>query len=254
MQKILAKLLAIAKEVPAMPKDKKNETQHYKYLSETSVKEIMRALLCKHGVVFQITSEEKEFTQIGTTKSGSGNWLTKVKVSYSFWDAESGEHLDGSYDSYGADTQDKGCFKAVTGAVKNILMQNFLIPTGDDPEKDGKVLPNMKPVAVKAPATKPATSGVWTPPVYLQPMTKDNPEASYSVGPMKWTPTEQKSLLASGKFGIISIPRKGGGYAFKLGNEAGEWDWIKDSFIGQLLDRFGTVTPEKVNQVFNQPT
>ena len=31
---------------------------------------------------------------------------------------------------------DKGVYKAITGAVKYIFMKNFLIPTGDDPEKD----------------------------------------------------------------------------------------------------------------------
>lgn len=125
-------------EVEAMPKDKTNTHQGYKYLSETTVKEKIRPLFVKHEVVPMFSAEEKEFIQIGTTTKGGANWLTKVKVTYTFYDVESGESLMGIYEASGADTQDKGVYKAVTGAVKNILMQNFLIPTGDDPEKEGK--------------------------------------------------------------------------------------------------------------------
>jgi hypothetical protein len=138
MQKILSKLNLIMSECPAMPKDKKNEMQGYKYLMETTVKLNLRDLFAKHKVVPVFSAEQKEFVQIGMTKSGTPNWLTRVTVVYRFYDSESGEFIDGFYDGTGTDTQDKGIYKAVTGAVKNILMQNFLIPTGDDPEKDGE--------------------------------------------------------------------------------------------------------------------
>lgn len=153
MQKILAKLNLIMAECPAMPKDKKNEMQGYKYLSETTVKLNLRDLFAKYKVVPIFSAEQQEFIQIGTTKSGTLNWLTRAKVTYRFYDSESGEFIEGCYDGTGTDLQDKGVYKAVTGAVKNILMQNFLIPTGDDPEKeqketrqDGKVVPKPLPI------------------------------------------------------------------------------------------------------------
>lgn len=157
MKNILMKLLAIAKEVPKMEKDGTNELQHYKYLSETQVKEVMRELLCKHGVVFVQSSTQKALTQIGTTKAGAANWMTSMRVDYKFYDAESGEFIEGCYEADGVDTQDKGAYKAVTGAVKNIFMNNFLIPTDNDPENDSKAAKKSYNNVSKLDAPKPNT-------------------------------------------------------------------------------------------------
>jgi hypothetical protein len=51
-------------------------------------------------------------------------------------DGETGETL--SWDMYGqgSDSLDKGAFKSTTGAVKYGLLKLFLVPTGDDPERE----------------------------------------------------------------------------------------------------------------------
>lgn len=118
-----------------MEKDGTNTFQSYKYLSETQITFKMKTLLDKHGVMFTYSAEVKSCVPFTTSKGGSQN-LTTVAVKYRFNDVESDESLDGVVDGQGADTGDKGVYKAITGAIKYIYMKTFNIPTGDDPEND----------------------------------------------------------------------------------------------------------------------
>lgn len=144
MQKILTKLHTIMSEVERMEKDGKNTMQNYNYLSETQITEKMKDLLTKHKVLFSHSTSLLNTIQ-GKTAKGTDTLLTQVQVAYKFYDVESGEYIEGTEIGQGQDTGDKGVYKAVTGAVKYIFMKNFMIPTGDDPEKDTHVKPTAKP-------------------------------------------------------------------------------------------------------------
>ena len=135
MKNILKKLHTIQSEVGHMEKDGKNTFQNYKYLSETQVTLTMKKLLDKHEVVFIHSSEIINLTEATPTKQGTKQFITNLKVVYRFYDIESGEFVEGHVAGQGEDTGDKGVYKAITGAIKYIFMKNFMIPTGDDPEK-----------------------------------------------------------------------------------------------------------------------
>lgn len=253
MKNILNKLVLIASEVPHMAKDGKNDKQNYKYLSETQVKEQMRPLLHKHKVVFLISTKEKEFIQTGKTSTGAPIWMTKTEVSYKFFDAESGEFVEGTYDSQGSDMQDKGGFKAVTGAVKNILMQNFLIPTGDDPEKDVKET-KPKPTAAKTtPATSPEKQE-WEPKRYDYEINVEHEECTmaHDTG-SKRTAAQQKATIQSGVFAIKTVPNhKTGGKSYMLGEKGYEWSWINnDMLIDYLATKYAKTQVQVAEKVFN---
>lgn len=62
-------------------------------------------------------------------------FLTTVKIQATFIDAESGEQLSVVYVGDGSDAEDKGVYKAITGAQKYALMKTFLAVTDDDPEQ-----------------------------------------------------------------------------------------------------------------------
>lgn len=136
MKNILKKLLSIQQDITRMEKDGRNTFQNYKYLSETQITLKMKELLDKHGVIFFHSSHIKGSYEISPTKSGTKQFVTDVEIGYKFYDVDSGEFLEGTAMGQGADSQDKGIYKAITGAVKYVFMKNFLIPTGDDPEKD----------------------------------------------------------------------------------------------------------------------
>ncbi len=70
-----------------------------------------------------MVEEEKKKTKIRT-----------LVLSYRFYDIATGEYIEGSMEGDGADSGDKGVYKAITGAIKYIMTSTFLIPTNDDPE------------------------------------------------------------------------------------------------------------------------
>ena len=138
MENILAKLHAIQKEVKKMEKDGHNDFQNYNYLSETQITTKMKEILENNKVVFSHSSKITNVITYQNAKRAT-NFLTNVIINYTFYDIESGEKLRGKASGQGTDSGDKGVYKAITGAIKYIFMKNFLIPTGDDPEKDIKV-------------------------------------------------------------------------------------------------------------------
>lgn len=124
--KILAKLHLIMSDVERIAKDAKNAHQNYQYASEKAIKETMHPLLVKHKVVFQISAGQPLVMQ---------NSLA-LPIDYCFYDVDSGEVVTGYFQGSGQIRDDKGIYAAVTGAIKYILTSTFLIPTGDDPERD----------------------------------------------------------------------------------------------------------------------
>ena len=62
--------------------------------------------------------------------------LTTVKGNVEFIDGDTGESYIAEGVGQGADSGDKGVYKAITGMMKYILLKTFLVPTGDDPERD----------------------------------------------------------------------------------------------------------------------
>lgn len=126
MKNILAKLHTIMSKVDFIPKDKKNTFHNYNYASEQAIKEKMHGLLVDNKVIFTLFSQN--LRRAGT--------ITDIDFTYRFYDVDSGEFIEGTFNGTGEDKLDKGTYKAITGAIKYILTSTFLIPTGDDPEKD----------------------------------------------------------------------------------------------------------------------
>src|SRR5690606_17973389 len=94
------------------------------------------------------------------TVSREGN-ITTVTLKHTIIDAESGESMEVKSAGQGADNQDKGVFKAITGANKYFLLKMFLLSGDDDPENDGgakdvKALTTTAKPAMKAPVVKQA--------------------------------------------------------------------------------------------------
>ncbi len=131
-KKILGKLLAVRKDVEYMQKEGRNSAQGYNFLGEAQITAQFKELFDKHGIIFWY---ESKINDVRANASGK-QILTGVEVSYQFIDAESGEFIGGTAAGQGTDGNDKGVYKAITGAIKYIFMKSFLIPTGDDPEND----------------------------------------------------------------------------------------------------------------------
>lgn len=129
---ILKKLSEIQKEIPFIVKGGKNTMQGYKFLSELQITETIKPLLEKHGVMFIPSFRITDRWLTPTEKQ----YVTEVLVDYEFVDIKTGQSVTGVACGQGSDPNDKGVYKAITGAVKYIFMKTFQIPTGDDPEND----------------------------------------------------------------------------------------------------------------------
>jgi len=134
MMKILAKLALIRNDIDPLKKDGHNDKQNYNFLSDKQITLEVGKLLEKHNVVVTHSSRIESCVPENTTNSGSMMFLTTVYVDYTFWDVDSGESISGCVVGQGADTGDKGVYKAITGAFKYLYVKTFNIPTQDDPE------------------------------------------------------------------------------------------------------------------------
>jgi hypothetical protein len=133
---LTSKLLAVSKAIKYLEKDKTNSQQGYKYLSEAKIKEVFKKAFEDNGILFNFSTESVREYEISSTRNGAKQFVTIANGKYSFIDVDSDHELNGTWFGSGADTGDKGLYKAITGGIKYVLNTNFLIPTGDDPEND----------------------------------------------------------------------------------------------------------------------
>lgn len=68
-----------------------------------------------------------------------------AKFQFEIIDRETGEREVYQAFGSGADTGDKGLYKAYTGAIKYFLANNYLVAEGNDPENDEEEMRNIKP-------------------------------------------------------------------------------------------------------------
>ena len=109
----------------------------YKAVSDSLVRNELKKSMAKHGLAIVPTSVQ------ATTKTDRWEEGGKIKQSI-FTDAHttytllhiSGEQIELAGYGQGVDTQDKGAGKATTYALKNVLLDTFLIIKGDDMDTD----------------------------------------------------------------------------------------------------------------------
>jgi hypothetical protein len=136
MANIYTALSLINKEIEAIGKNRTNQQQGFKFRGIDDIMNELHGLFAKHEViifpnVLNIQIDER------TTKNGGVLFYTHLTVNFNFASS------DGSYISTTAigeamDSGDKGTNKAMSIALKYILLQMFLIPTEGDKDPDTK--------------------------------------------------------------------------------------------------------------------
>lgn len=131
---LIKKLAEVMAEVGNVPKRGRNTHFNYEFVQESDLVDAVRPALAKRNVmVFPDVLEESVRTVSGNK---GDNYVTRIRVAFTFVDGDTGEERTFHIYADGQDNQDKGPYKALTGAVKYGLMKVFLIGTGDDPEHD----------------------------------------------------------------------------------------------------------------------
>ncbi len=115
----------------------RNAFFNYDYAKEADILDAVREKLAQNKIFVFTSIENMDFRETGKrTRDGSPLNLVFVRTKHTFWDGESGETAEVFGQGCGEDSGDKAIYKAITGAMKYFISKNFLISTGDDPEKD----------------------------------------------------------------------------------------------------------------------
>jgi hypothetical protein len=133
---LIIKLCEVMAEVGYVAKRGENEKHHYKYATEADLVDAIRDKLATRNIFLFPDVVSTDRALLYTTQSGSGMYITDVMVKWTFIDGDTGETRECHMPGCGTDMQDKGVYKAITGSEKYVLKNAFLIPTGDDPEKE----------------------------------------------------------------------------------------------------------------------
>ncbi len=134
----VAKLAEVMAAVERVPKRGRNEFHRYDYATEADIVATVRGELAQRQVMLIPAVQNHERHDITTKKNERGDPITVLHMTFTFYDGESAESIVMPWIGVGQDGGDKGVYKAMTGGEKYFLMKTFLMPTGDDPETDGK--------------------------------------------------------------------------------------------------------------------
>lgn len=126
------KLVEIQKAVRSLRKDAQAST--YQYVSGSKVLDAVRERMDNLGVLLVQEVDEIENTRIDyNVKNGSkSELLSKVMMTFTWIDAESGEKLPVSFGANGMNNWDKGLGSALTYAERYFLLKFFHIATDED--------------------------------------------------------------------------------------------------------------------------
>lgn len=130
------KLVEIQKAVRGVAKDAKagQGFTSYPYVSGTKLLNHIRPLMDKHGILLvqQVDSIENTRIDYETTKGCKSENLTKVMMTFTWIDSESGETLPIKFGANGMNNWDKGLGSALTYAERYFLLKFFHVPTDED--------------------------------------------------------------------------------------------------------------------------
>lgn len=133
---IYKKLLAIQSNVRGLCKnaDAGNGFSGYQYVSGSKVLDVIRPLMDKHGLLLaqQIDSIENERIDYAVKNGSKSELLTKVMMTFTWIDTESGETLPVKFGANGMNNWDKGLGSALTYAERYFLLKFFHISTDED--------------------------------------------------------------------------------------------------------------------------
>lgn len=142
---VYKKLAATSKGITNITKDAHNSFHKYDYVSANKLFEAIKPLMLEQGLIISATCESS--AEVGT--------MTSIMMRYRIIDIDTGSFIDYVIPGQGQDKGDKGVYKAMTGALKYLLIQAFQVSTEDDPEAEGeKPVPRKTAARVEPPPAK----------------------------------------------------------------------------------------------------
>lgn len=133
---LLQKLVEIQKSVRALGKNSSAGVgvSVYQYVSGSKVLDFIRPKMDELGILLvqQIDSIENERIDYNTKTGVKSELLSKVDMTFTWIDAESGDKLSVPFGANGMNNWDKGLGSALTYAERYFLLKFFHIATDED--------------------------------------------------------------------------------------------------------------------------
>lgn len=135
MTNLTTAIVSVMSKVGSVAKTGHNAFHRYDYASEADLLRALQPAMAEAGLVLLPVIVDSRTIEAGTDRKQQTRYRTDVLVTYRLLHT-SCESIDLQAPGSGMDPEDKGAYKAMTGALKYVLRQAFLIPTGDDPDDD----------------------------------------------------------------------------------------------------------------------
>jgi hypothetical protein len=130
---LFGKMSKVLGAVQRVAKNGTNSHFGYKFVRESDLTDAIRDHLAAHNLCVFFGASEVMGVRETDGKAGP---VTTIKMTATFACGDGGATFTTSWLGSGQDAGDKGVYKALTGGVKYLLMKNFLVSTGDDPEQE----------------------------------------------------------------------------------------------------------------------
>lgn len=134
MSELAKALVAVMDKARYVRETAKNKHFGYNYASDEDILAALRPAMIANGLAMFPTDCERQTVPHSPTAKGAAQWRTDIIMTYRLLHV-SGETMTVKVPGCGIDPEDKGAYKALTGAMKYALRNTFLIPTGNDPER-----------------------------------------------------------------------------------------------------------------------
>ena len=131
---IYKKMANVYSKIEAIGKTQENKEQRFKFRGIDDVYNALHKTMAEEGIFITPEVVETTRTQI-QSKTGTNGWHTITKMVFSFH-AEDGSRVLAITEGEAIDYGDKSTSKAQSMAIKNALLQTFMIPTEDTDDGD----------------------------------------------------------------------------------------------------------------------
>ena len=117
-----------------IPQTGKNSFHNYSYASDADLLLILQPAMIAAGLALVPHDIDIQTVEHSPDRKGKPVWRSDLVVTWMLIHI-SGESMIVKAPGCGVDGEDKGAYKAMTGALKYALRHLFLVPTGNDPER-----------------------------------------------------------------------------------------------------------------------
>lgn len=149
---LLKKLAALQKTVRGLSKDATSGSgsSSYQYVTGSKILDIVRPKMDELGLLLvqQVDGIDTERIDYQTRNGAKSEMFTKVTMTFTWIDTDSGETLPVKFGANGCNGWDKGLGSALTYAERYFLLKFFHIATDED-DVDARPVPEAQPVPDK---------------------------------------------------------------------------------------------------------